>query len=338
MFSFKRLKNLFSFGWKILVSSLLYTLYNDLRTLLIGKLYTAEDLAYYNKAKTFPNFIILNINTSIDSVLLPTMSSVQDNRDSVKKIMRRGIKTSTYIMMPLMVGLAVCAKPIVSLILTDKWLMIVPYMRIFCFSYALYPINTLNLNAIKAMGRSDLFLKLEIAKKIVGLVFLLGSIRFGVLAMAYTLLITSVLNLIINAWPNKKLLNYNVFEQVKDICANMFLAVFMGACVACFQYFDFSNLLTLAIQIPVGAVIYILASAIFKMESFYYILGVMKNSSFCLLSALGGALVGAAIAMLVTPQSGKELRGKIRTAINDTAERVRSGMCNCNSAEAEDAE
>ena len=120
-------------------------------------------------------------------------------------------------MMPMMMGLAVCAEPMVELLLTEKWLFCVPYLRIFCFTYSFYPIHTANLNAIKAMGRSDLFLKLEIIKKAVGLAFLLSSIWFGVMAMAYTLLITSVISQIINSWPNKKLLGYSYLEQLKDI-------------------------------------------------------------------------------------------------------------------------
>ena len=161
-FSFQRLKGLFSYGWKLLVSSLLDTGYNNLRQLLIGKIYSSSDLAYYNQGDKFPSVIVTNINTSIDSVLLPAMSSEQDHKDQVKNMTRRAIKTSTYIMAPLMIGLAACSKEVVALILTDKWLPCVPYLQIFCFSYMIWPLHTANLNAIKALGRSDMFLKLEI--------------------------------------------------------------------------------------------------------------------------------------------------------------------------------
>ena len=161
----ERLKGLFSYGWKLLVAKLLDTVFNDLRQLIIGKVYSKGDLAQYNQGKKLPNFIVSNINSSIDSVLLPTMSKVQDDPSIVRNMTRRAIKTSTYLMMPFMVGIAVCAEPIVSVLLTDKWLPCVPFLRIFCISYAFYPIHTANLNAIKAMGRSDLFLKLEVIKK-----------------------------------------------------------------------------------------------------------------------------------------------------------------------------
>lgn len=277
MFSITRLKSLFNFGWKLLTSGLINTIYEDICTLIIGKLYSTTDLAFYNKAKQFPNLIVTNVNTSIDSVLLPTMSAVQDSKETVKAITRRAIKTSTYIMMPFMVGLVVCAESLVELILTAKWLPCVPYMRIFCFTYAFYPIHTANLNAIKAMGRSDLFLKLEIIKKIVGLAFLLSSMWFGVMAMAYTLLITSILSQIINSWPNKKLLGYSYLEQLKDISENIGLSVIMGVCVFCVGFLNLSPILTLVIQVLLGAAIYILGSALFKLESFNYVLGILKK-------------------------------------------------------------
>ena len=216
MFSYERLKGLFSFGWKLLISSLLDTAYNNLRNLIIGKLYSSSDLAFYNQGEKFPKVIVMNINASIDSVLLPTMSVEQDNPERIKQMTRRAIKTSTYVMAPLMMGLAFCAEPIVRLVLTDKWIFCIPFLRIFCITYMFWPVHTANLNAINAMGRSDWFLRLEIIKKIVGLAILLSTMWFGVMAMAYSLLLSSVLSQIINSWPNRKLLKYGYLEQVRD--------------------------------------------------------------------------------------------------------------------------
>lgn len=276
MFSWERLKELLSFGWKMLASSLIDTVYTNIRSLIIGKMYSSADLAYYNQGEKFPNVIASNINTSIDSVLLPTMASEQDNSERVKMMTRRAIKTSTYIMAPLMMGLAFCAKPIVQLVLTDKWLFCVPFLRIFCFTYMFYPIHTANLNAIKAMGRSDLFLKLEIAKKIVGMVLLLSTMWFGVMAMAYSLLISSILSQIINSWPNRNLLKYGYFEQLKDIIPGISLAILMGCCVSIVNLFHLSNLITLMIQILLGALIYITASAVLHLESYEYLMGMIR--------------------------------------------------------------
>ncbi len=277
MFSFKRLGSLFRYSWKLLVSGLLDTLYNDLRTLIIGKKYTTEDLAFYNKGKTFPNLIVSNINASIDSVLLPVMSNAQNDKAVVKSMTRRAIKTSTYLMMPMMMGLAVCAEPIITLLLTEKWLFCVPYMQIFCFTFAFYPVHTANLNAIKAMGRSDLFLKLEIIKKVVGLIFLLSSMWFGVMAMALTLLITSVISQIINSWPNKKLLDYSYPEQLKDMLPTIAITLVMGALVYLINFINLNNWLTLIIQVPVGVIVYIMLSKVFKLEAFEYVWNMLRK-------------------------------------------------------------
>ena len=279
IFSFNRLKDLFSFGWKLLLSALIDALYNNLRQLIIGKFYTTEDLAFYNQGTQFPKVIVENINTSIDSVLLPTMSKAQDDPARVKQMTRRAIKTSTYIMAPLMMGLAFCADTVVSLILTDKWLPCVPFLQIFCITYMFYPIHTANLNAIKAMGRSDLFLILEIVKKAVGLAVMFSTIWFGVMVMAYSLLFTSVISQIINSWPNKKLMDYSYLEQLKDILPGILIAVSMGVCVKLIEFLPlgFPLVVTLILQIIVGAAVYILLSKLFKLESFEYLSGIVKS-------------------------------------------------------------
>lgn len=276
-FSFARLKGLFQYGWKLLVSGLLDTGYNNLSQLIIGKKYTSEDLAFYNKAKTFPNIFVSNIITSIDSVLLPVMSSEQDDKESVKNITRRAIKTSTYLMMPFMFGLAACAEPLIRLLLTEKWMPSVPYLCVFCFSYAFYPVHTANLNAIKAMGRSDIFLKLEIIKKVLGIVSILATMWISPFAMAISAAAYSIVCQVINAWPNKRLLRYRYLEQIKDMAPNFLLSLIMGIGVYFISYIGLQDWLTLLIQISVGSSIYILGSLVFKLDTFKYIIGILKG-------------------------------------------------------------
>lgn len=275
-FSLERLRVLFGFGWKILASSLLDTVYTNVRQLIIGRMYTSVDLAQYNRGRQFPNLIVQNVNTSIDSVLLPVLSNAQDDKEHVRSMTRRSIKISTYIMAPLMMGLVSIGDPLIKLVLTEKWLPCVPYMQIFCITYMFFPIHTANLNAIKALGRSDLFLKLEIWKKIVGMAALLSTMWISVKAMAYSLLITSILSQIINSWPNKRLLGYSYVQQLKDILPGIALAVFMGVCIYPVQFLNLSKIVTLAIQIPLGALIYLIGSVLFKMESFYYLWNIVK--------------------------------------------------------------
>ena len=279
MFSWIRLKSLLSYGWRLLVSSLLDTGYSNLRQLIIGKKYTSADLAFYNRGQTFPHLIIDNVNTSINSVLFPTMSKVQDDRAKLREMTRRAIKTSTYIMAPLMMGMAFCAEPFIRLLLTEKWMESIPYMRIFCITFTLYPIHTANLNAIKALGRSDLYLRLENIKKIAGLVLLLSTMWFGVMVMAYSLLLSAVISMIINTWPNRELLGYSLRDQIRDIAPGVLLAAGMGLCVYMISFLGLNDIVTLLIQVPLGVLIYIAGSKLFKLEPFYYLLDMMKQGA-----------------------------------------------------------
>ncbi len=277
MFSFSRLKGLLSYGWKLLVSSLLDTTYNKLQQIIIGLKYSQSDLAFYDRGNSLPNLIVENVNSSIDSVLLPVLSTEQDHRDQVRRMTRRAIKISTYIMMPMMMGLAVCAEPLIRLLLTEKWLPCVPYLRIFCFSYAFYPIHTANLNAIKAMGRSDLFLLLEILKKGLGVAALLLAMNYGVYAIALSLLFTTVAALFINSWPNRKLLSYSFINQLADMTPAMLLTGLMGLAVYLLGRLGLRDWLTLPLQVLTGAALYILGSRLAHIDSFDYVLGIVKR-------------------------------------------------------------
>ena len=277
IFSLERLKGLVSYGWKILVSGLLDTVYLKLYQLVVGLRYTEADLAFYNKADQMPLLLVENINNSIDSVLLPVLSAEQDSRESVRAMTQRAIKTSTYIMMPLMAGLAVCAQPLIRLLLTEKWLPCVPYMRIFCIVYAFYPLHTANLSAIKALGRSDIFLKLEVLKELVSIVLLLVTMRYGVYAIALGLLVSSVASQLINSWPNRKMLGYTYPQQLRDMAPAILLSLLMAACVWPIQQLGLSDFVTLLIQVPLGVVIYAGVSAALKLESFRFLLEVIAR-------------------------------------------------------------
>lgn len=277
IFSVKRLKRLLSFGWKLLAGNLLDTVYTELRALIIGRVYSSADLGLYNRGEQFPHLFVSNVNAAIDSVLLPVMSLEQDNRQKIRSMTRRAIQISTYIMAPCMMGLAFIGVPLVRLILTKKWIMCVPYLRIFCITFMFYPIHTANLNAIKAMGRSDLFLKLEIEKKIAGTIALLLTMRISVKAMACSLLATGVWSLIINTGPNKRLLGYSCWEQMKDVLPSIGLAVFMGVCIMCIQFIGLPDIVTVPLQILAGILIYIAGSVLLKFDSFYYVLALIKS-------------------------------------------------------------
>ena len=276
-FSFQRLKQLYSFGWKLFASSLMEVIYLKLRGLIIGRKYSKEDLAFYTYGEYFPQFITSILNSSIDSVLLPSMSSVQDSRENVKNMTRRAIKIGTYILMPFMVGIMVCAGPVVRIVLTEDWLPVIPYLRILCISYAFMPIHTANLNAIKAIGRSDIYLKLEIIKKFVDFASILATMFISVKAMVYGVLVASIISQVINAWPNKKLLGYSYLEQVADMIPQIIASAIMGAVIYLINLVDIHYILMLVIQVPLGVIVYIICSKLMHIDSFDYLLDVIKS-------------------------------------------------------------
>ena len=161
-FSFERIKTLFSFGSKLLASSLLYTLYVDFRTLIIGKMYTSSSLGYYNRGQQIPSALVGSLNGSIQAVLFPTMSTLQDDKDGLKRAIRRSVKTSTFLIFPMMFGLAAVSEPVVKILLGTKWLPAVPFLQIFCLYYAFNPVHSAKQEAIKAIGRSDILLKWKV--------------------------------------------------------------------------------------------------------------------------------------------------------------------------------
>ena len=277
LFSFKRLGFMFSYGWKLLVSELLETGYNELRSLVIGRMYTPSDLAHYNKGKSFPNLFVTNINSSIQSVLFPAMSNCQDEREKVKSMCRRSIRISSYIMLPLMTGLALVAELFVKLLLTEKWLPCVPYLQIACFTMAFMPIHTANLQAIKAIGRSDIFLKLEIAKKGIGIVVLILVAPYGVMAIASSLMVTTVIASILNAFPNKKLIDYGYFQQIKDLFNGIIPLCAMAVTVWLLGRINISPLALILLQTICGMIVYFGVSFITKNESFNYIFSLLKG-------------------------------------------------------------
>ena len=277
MFSLARLKGLLAYGWKLLGASLLDTVYLKLYPLIVGIRYTDADLAFFDKGNHLPNLVVENINYSIDSVLLPVLSDAQDQRDQVREMTRRAIKTSTYVMMPLMAGLAACATPLIRLLLTDKWLPCVPYLQVFCAIYAFYPLHTANLNAIKAMGRSDVFLALELIKKLVETGILLVTVRFGVFAIALGQLCSGLLALLINAWPNRRLLDYSYRQQLKDMLPAIALSALMAACVWPVSLLGWSDWATLPVQVLLGVAVYAGLSALLRLESFRFLLETLRG-------------------------------------------------------------
>lgn len=276
-FSAKSAKSLLSYGWKITAGSLLNSIYTELRSLVIGRKYTSADLAYYNKGKQFPSLFITNINSAIGSVTFPMISNYSDDKAAMKRMVRRSMTLTAYIIFPTMLGLMVVAEPLICILLTDKWLPAVPYMRIICIAFMLEPINTANLQMIKASGRSDLFLKLEIVKKGMGIVVLFAAMKYGVMIIAISEVFVVIFANIVNSVPNKKLVNYGYFEQLKDLLPSFLMSGAMAVPVYFITYLKLNNILTLVLQVIAGAGIYLILSVIFKIPAFTYLVDMAKE-------------------------------------------------------------
>lgn len=274
-FSYKRLKSMLNYGFKIFCANILTTIFLDIRTFLIGKLYSSADLAFFERGKHYPLLIGSNINTSIGTVLFPKLSSQQENPTAIKSTTRKSIRFSAYIMAPLMLGLAATAEPLIRLLLTDKWLPCVPYLQLFCIIYLFQPIHTANMQAIKAIGRSDIYLKLELIKKIIELVMLLLVMWISVKAIAINMAVLTTLFTLVNSWPNIKLLNYSLKEQFHDIIPAIGMSVIVFICTYPAIYMPYNDIFIILIQVITGTAIYLILSKLTHNKEYIYICNIL---------------------------------------------------------------
>lgn len=269
---------LFNFSWKVTGAAFLNEVYTEIRSLIIGKVYSAADLAYYNKGNQFPSVLITNINSAINTVFFPVMASMQDEIRKLKNFARKSLKISSFIIFPLMAGLIGTAEVLVKVLLTEKWLPSVPYLRILCIFYASLPLQSINWQLLKAVGRSDICLKLEIVKKAIGFALILGTMFISVEALAGSTAIFSIVSMFINMIPNRKIIDYKIREQLCDIFPNLLLSTIMGALVWIIGNLSIlPDLLILSLQILVGIVFYFVLSYVLKIEAFTLCLDVIRS-------------------------------------------------------------
>lgn len=277
IFSMVKAKQLFSYGYKLLISNLVTTIYNSLYGLIIGRVYDTTTLGYYTRGQQFPTIIMNSVDGTISSVMLPTLSSMQDDKPRLKDTMRRAISSSSFLLSPLMIGLAVVAKPLILILLGEKWLPCVPFLQISCFAYIFWPMQTANTQGLQALGRSDIFLRVGLTKRGIGLVLLLLSVKFGVYAMMAASVLTQIIGCFVHASPNKKLLGYGIRMQFMDIFPSLAISAAMAAAIYPLVYFISNTYLLLATQIVLGVVIYFLGARLFKVDALIYTINSAKQ-------------------------------------------------------------
>ena len=270
-FSFERLKSLFDYGWKIMCSYLAGTFFNRLSSLVIGARYSATQLGYYNRGESFPSLVTSNISATLESVLFPAISKYQDAKEKMKSSVRRSISLANYILMPMLFGLAAVADHLILLLLGEKWIMAIPFVQIFCLQGITLLLSNVNLLVIKACGRSDILLGIEFVKKPVLLAVVLLAARVSPIFLALCVAIYSYFALFIDAFPNKKLINYSFWEQLSDVKNSFFLSATMGAAVWGLGRIPLDNLFVLPLQIALGSAIYVGMSLLSRNEEFYYL-------------------------------------------------------------------
>ena len=279
-FELERAKAFFSFGWRLLVSGLLATVYQSLGNLVIGKQFSSAQLGLVSQGEKYPQAVGSMLDGAIQPVMLSAVAHVQDDLSAVKRLVRRALKTSTYLIFPSMALFAVIAPVLVPALLGDQWVSSVPFLQIYCFVYALLPIHTTNLQALNGMGRSDLFLRLEIIKKSYGLANLLfcAFVLRDVKLLVLSYMLTGLISTFVNAFPNKKVIGYSYGEQVRDILPACVLSLVSGVLALSVTFFATGALITVLGQITVFVVAYLAFSALFKVESFTYIMSMLKKA------------------------------------------------------------
>lgn len=266
MFSFVATKGLWRYGWKLALSGLLDTLYNNLYGLIIGRLYTKADLAFVNKGRSAPELAMGTFNGTLGRIAFPALAKVQDDTETVRRGARKLLTVSEFWVMPLMAGCAACAPRLIPLLFGDQWLPAIPYMQMACFSFAIWPLHTVNLQVLMAMGRSDYFLILEIIKKVLCLLVLISVYRHGVFfMMAALILVCDPLCALVNAWPNRKLIGYSFLCQCRDVFPSALLSLAMGGAVFAVGILHGPSILILLLQILVGGVFYLGSAWFLKM-------------------------------------------------------------------------
>lgn len=285
--SAERIGALFSYGWKVLVSGLIDTIYTNLYTPVISKLYNPAMVGYYNRGNQFPQVIVNSMAQTMQAVMLPAFARTQTDTETARKMLRRAIKLSSFVMFPMMFGITATAEPLIRLLLGEEWLPAVPLLRLCCLSYSVWHLHVANLQAINANGRSDIYLKLEIIKKLIGVAVLILSVRMGIMGMIFMKALVDYITTFINAYPNKSIIGYGPASQWRDIMPEFVMSALMAAAVYGLQQLLSGSgiinaeagagaALMLAVSAAAGVVIYAAAALLLKTESCRYLIETAK--------------------------------------------------------------
>lgn len=277
VFSWKSFHELFAFGSKLLTSGLLDTLYRNIYPIVIGKLFSASSLGHYTRAHQFSEFPSSNVTGIIQRVTYPILCSIQDETERLEAVYRKFLKLSAFIIFPLMIGMSAVARPFIDIVLGTQWGFCGQLLQIICFAMMWYPIHAINLNLLQVKGRSDLFLRLEIIKKILGITVLCITAPFGLVVMCYGQIFNSIVALVINTYYTGKLINVGFIRQMKDLLPTILLSLTMFGAILLVNGFIEANMYRLVIGILVGIIVYVSGSYIFKFKELQTLFSLIRR-------------------------------------------------------------
>lgn len=276
-FSVKSFKEQFSFGWKLLVSSLIDTVWKQIYQIVIGRFYSPATLGQYERANQFNTIFSSNLTTIIQRVSYPVLSSIQNDNERMKSAYKRIIKITMYITFICMLGIAAIAKSMVLVLIGEKWLPSVEFLQIICFSGMQYPLHAINLNMLQVQGRSDLILKLEIVKKIIAIGPILLGVFINIKWMLIGSVITGLFAYYLNSYYSGKKMNYKMMEQVKDIIPSFIIALIMASVVYTMSYLDIQPFILLILQCSVGVLLTLILSILFKSQEYHELKSIVTS-------------------------------------------------------------
>jgi len=270
IFSLLSIRGLFGFGSKLLCTSLIGTIFGNLYTVIIGKLFNIELLGHYSRGQSVPGMLMDTVQSTLSSVMFPAYAACQSDPERIKGIMRRTIQTSCLLVFPMMVGLAAISDSFVRVVLTDKWIPCVFFLQLACFSFAFFPIHVANLQVLNALGRSDLYLWLEVLKKSLLIASVLATYRAGIYSMVIAGALLSPVYVLLNGWPNRRLIDYSPLQQCIDVLPIAALSLLMGTCVFWISHFTALDIFGLSTQVVLGIIVYVVGVIVFRLECAEY--------------------------------------------------------------------
>jgi teichuronic acid exporter len=278
IFSFNSLKGMLSFGFRIFFAGLLTTVFDNIYTLVIGKLFSTSDLGLYARAKNFQELPSNTLSSFIVRVAFPVFSSIQDSPTKLKDVVKKALSMLVLVNFPMMIGLALIAHPLVLVLLTEKWILCIPYLQLFCAVGFLYPLHYINLNVLISLGRSDLYLRIEIIKKALIIINIFITWRWGISAMIYGMITMSIVSYFLNSYFTGVLLKYTIWEQMRDLFPYLITSIIMGVAVYLIGLFPLlNNGIMLLLQISMGIILYIALCLLFRLSAFMELFEMLRN-------------------------------------------------------------